>query len=152
MKTTTDPGRHAELRYYSNHHHGIRGLNPTSGFAEALSPCLPPQHPSAHNTERGRGRASAPGTPRRAAARCRAQDMGETRSAAGVHLPADGTSNSICIALLREGRGLGLNTQQALKQGGLRATGRAGPGAQVRGPGKPWLLSLPDLCPRSSIL
>lgn len=45
MKTTADPGRHAELCYYSNHHHGTRGLDPTSGFAEALSSCPPPSAP-----------------------------------------------------------------------------------------------------------
>lgn len=42
MKTLADPSRHAELRFHSNYHHGTRGLDPTSGFAEALSSCLPP--------------------------------------------------------------------------------------------------------------
>lgn len=154
MKTTTDPGRHAELRYYSNFHHGIRGLNPTSGLAEARSPCAPPPAPFSPGHGEGTWPASAPGTGEEGGGRCGRRPRDETRSAAAATCRRCKVSThqqfpfaSRCLE-----KGGGLTSQTALRQGDLRATGRdwsSGQGAWGNPSSEP---PLPARQPQASIL
>lgn len=112
MKTPAAPGRLAELCLYSNHYHGTRGLDPTSGFAEALSACPPP--PASFFPQHRRDTAGhlhwghAKGT----VTRCRVQDTGlnirvcHNRCTCHRRMQTECLlAISICIALLREGMG-----------------------------------------------
>lgn len=111
MKTPADPSKRAKLRLYSNHHHGTRGLVPTSGFAEALSSCPPPPASILQHRKDIAGHLHWGHAKRcRAGHRCRAQDTGlnirvcHNRCTCQSRMQTEHLlAISICIALRREG-------------------------------------------------